>query len=49
MLESAALPPTVKQVEIFLAIEIGGLVLISLVGLLMLWRLWHTPDRRPAR
>jgi RsiW-degrading membrane proteinase PrsW (M82 family) len=49
MLEGEALPPTIKQAEVFLAIEIGGLVLISLVGLLVLWRLWHTPDRRPAQ
>ena len=46
--EGMPLPPTIKQVEIFLAIEIGGLVLISLCGLLMLWRLWHVPDRGPA-
>ena len=42
--EGDALPPTMKQAEIFLAIEVGGLVLISLVGLTVLWRLWHTPD-----
>ena len=44
ILEGEALPPTMKQAEIFLVIEVGGLVLISLVGLLVLWRFWHTPD-----
>jgi protease PrsW len=49
IMEGVLVPPTIKQVKAFLTIEIGGLVLISLCGLLMLWRLWHTPDRRPAQ
>jgi len=48
IMEGVLLPPTIKQVKTFLAIEIGGLVVISLAGLLMLWRLWHARDRGPA-
>jgi len=47
IMEGVLLPPTIKQVKTFLTIEIGGLVLISFCGLLLLWRLWHAPDRTP--
>jgi RsiW-degrading membrane proteinase PrsW (M82 family) len=49
IMEGILLPPTIKQFKTFVAIEAGGLVLISLTGLLILWRLWHAPDRRPAQ
>jgi protease PrsW len=49
IMEGMLLPPTIKQIKTFLAIEAGGLALISLTGLLLLWRLWHAPDRTPAQ
>jgi len=49
IMEGVLLPPTIKQVKVFLAIEAGGLALISLCGLLMLWHLWHTRDRTPEQ
>jgi hypothetical protein len=49
LMEGVPLPPTIKEVRTFLTIEVGGLVVISLCGLLMLWRLWRAPDRRPAQ
>jgi RsiW-degrading membrane proteinase PrsW (M82 family) len=49
IMEGMLLPPTIKQVKIFLAIEVGGLALISLIGLLLLWRLWHAADPRPTQ
>lgn len=42
--EGVVLPPTIKQVDIFLTVEIGGLVLISLIGLAILWTLWRRPE-----
>jgi RsiW-degrading membrane proteinase PrsW (M82 family) len=49
LMQGMLLPPTIKQVKTFLAIEAGGLALISLSGLLILWHLWHAPDHRPAQ
>ena len=34
-------PPTEEQLDVFLVIEWGGTLLFSLVGLLVLWRLWR--------
>ncbi|MHB8618172.1 MAG: PrsW family intramembrane metalloprotease [Chloroflexota bacterium] len=34
-------PPAAGQVESFFAIEVGGLVVISVVGLVVLWRVWR--------
>lgn len=46
LIEGVSLPPTIKQVQVFLTIEIGGLVLVSLIGLAILWSLWHRAVRR---
>ena len=43
------MPPSIQQVHVFLAIEFGGLVLISLIGLAILWRLWHRLPRPLGR
>ena len=48
LIEGGSLPPTIKQVETFFSLEVGGLVLISIVGLVALWRLWHTQGQAPG-
>jgi protease PrsW len=39
------LPASMKQIQTFISVEIGGLVLISIVGIVILWRLWHAAGR----
>jgi protease PrsW len=39
--EGMVIPPTIEQKEIFLSLEIGGLALISIIGLAVWWRLWR--------
>ncbi|HEX2710680.1 MAG TPA: PrsW family glutamic-type intramembrane protease, partial [Candidatus Acidoferrales bacterium] len=39
LMEGVVLPPTIKQVEVFLSFEIGGLALISVLGFVALRRL----------
>lgn len=41
LMEGVVLPPTIQQVKIFLFVEIGGLVLISIAGVAVLWTLWR--------
>jgi hypothetical protein len=41
------LPPTEQQVQLFTTIEIVGLALVSLIGIIVLVRVWSY-GRRPA-
>jgi len=40
-------PPTPAQVRIFVELNVGGLLAISIVGFVILHRLWQTPDVLP--
>jgi len=39
------LQPSVTQIQTFTTIYIGGLVLISIIAIVILWRLWHAAGR----
>src|SRR4030088_2437701 len=41
-------PPPEELVSTMTTIEIGGLAVVSVVGLVMLWRLWAAARRAPA-
>jgi RsiW-degrading membrane proteinase PrsW (M82 family) len=34
------LPPTEQQMQLFVTLQIAGLAIVSLIGIVMLWRLW---------
>jgi RsiW-degrading membrane proteinase PrsW (M82 family) len=42
------LPPTEQQVQLFTTIEIAGLALVSLIGIIVLVRVWSYGRRPPA-
>jgi hypothetical protein len=41
-------PPPEQLVSTMTTLEIGGLVVVAVVGLAMLWRLWAAARRAPA-
>src|SRR3984893_2328247 len=41
-------PPPERLVSVMTTFEIGGLVLVSLIGLVVLWRPWRTAPSAPA-
>ena len=45
LIEGIVIPPTIEQMRVFLSFEIGGLALISIVGLVIWWTLWRKGGR----
>jgi RsiW-degrading membrane proteinase PrsW (M82 family) len=41
-------PPPEQMVQTFVTIEIGGLAIVSLIGLAILWRVWSSGGRQTA-
>lgn len=41
LMEGVVIPPTIEQMRVFLSFEIGGLALISIIGLVLWWTLWR--------
>jgi hypothetical protein len=41
-------PPPERLVSVMTTFEIGGLILVSLIGLVVLWRQWRTAPSGPA-
>jgi protease PrsW len=47
LMEGLLLPPTADQVKTVLVVEVGGLALIAVIGLVILWVMWRRAARPP--
>jgi RsiW-degrading membrane proteinase PrsW (M82 family) len=47
LMEGVLVPPTADQVKTVLIVEVGGLALIAVIGLVILWVMWRRAARPP--